>query len=372
VINFDILGAVRAWDGGWEASLQPRQQLMLAALVLAGGALVSWSDLERALGWDEREQPVTRGPKGVAHELRIQLRPALPDGGPLPGGDGAYRLPIDQRQADVLRFRAAAEQARHAEGPERSRLLRAALREWGADAVGLRGGYPLSGLPGAWADSTRATLRQEHRDAVLDCISQDMDGGQYKSVLGECWVLASDLEALTDDAFVEKWMLAAYWSGERTQAEQIFRQAATATERSLGLAPSRRLLVLAEAIRNEDPRLGIPATLLDRGVVAVRHAASIAVAEDSALVPLPSVPQSASQEHQASRDDPASTERTAVSEPNVTFNITGNARVSDSSLIGVNKGNLTIYSAPAQDAQGAQEASDDADDNVGDPDSPDR
>jgi DNA-binding SARP family transcriptional activator len=361
VVNFEILGPVRAWEDGWEATLQPRQQLMLAALVIAGGALVSWSELERALGWDERKQPVTRGPKGVAHELRAQLRPALPDGGPTSGGDGAYRLPIDQRQADVLRFRAGVAQAQRAAGPDRPRLLRAALSEWGPGAVGLYGGYPLSGLPGAWADGIRARLRQEHRDAVLDCIGQDMDGGQYESVMRECSGFASDPDALTDDTFVEKWMLASYWSGERTRAEQVFRQAAMVTERSLGAAPSRRLRVLAEAIRDEDSRLGVPATLLDRAVVAVRGAVSVPVAEVSTPLPAPGDPSA-----QASSEWQVSTERTAVSESSVTFTIAGNAQVSDSSLIGVNKGTVTIYSAPDE------AASDQADGETGDPEGPDR
>lgn len=358
MINFEILGAVRAWDDGWEAKLQDQHKAVLAALLIADGALVPWSELERALGWDEKDLPVSRGPAKPVSELRTRLQPALPGRAPLHGGNGAYRLPVGQRQVDVLRFRGGVAEARRTSGPERARLMRAALSEWGPGAVGLYGGDPLSDLKGAWAESTRFTLRKEHRDAVLDCIIQDMDAGQYGHVTRECFRLASP-EALTDEAFVERWMKAACWSGQRTLAEQVFRQAVEATKRILGITPSRQLYDLAQAIRDEDPGFGAPDLRSERAVVAVRDPAGVPALVAAGPVPAPSLARPAGREH------PARTERTAVNEPNVTFNISGNARVSGPA-IGVNQGDLTIYPAPVQEASG------EADDNVDDPDSPDR
>lgn len=334
MINFEVLGRVTARQDDWEAHLQPLQQLMLAAVVIAGGALVPRYELEHALGWDEKDEPPKDGLKRVASDLRVQLRPALPSAGPLHCGDGGYRLPLQPEQADVLRFRAGVSNAQRASGPDRARL-REALAEWGPGAVGLHGGHPLSGLPGTWADSTRTALRGEYRDAVLECIKQDMSDGRYEMVMRECLDLATDSEALGEDKFVEIWMLASYWAGHRTRAELIFRQAADFVSRSLRLEPSARLRRLAELIRDQDPQLGGPDGRLDLAFVAAPEVLNV-----PAVAPAPacSLPRS------------VSTERKAMDESSITINISGTASVG--SAIGRNDGDVTIHMAAASDPSG--------------------
>jgi DNA-binding SARP family transcriptional activator len=263
--------------------------------------------------------------KQVASELRTRLSPALP-GEALRCRNGAYQLLLQPGQVDLLRFRAGVASARGASGPDRARLTREALAEWGPGATGLYVGNPLSELPGRWADSTRARLRYEHRDAVMQCIEQGMSDGQYEMVMRECDQLAIDSDALGDDEFIEKRMLATYWSGHRTRAEQIFRQAADFMRSSLKLEPSGRLLRLAELIRDEDPRLGGPDGLPEMATVAVPAALNA-----SAVTPVlaHSVPYLVSHE------------RTAMSEPSITINIAGAARVGN--VTGRHEGNLTIH-----------------------------
>ena len=346
VINFGVLGRVTARQDDREAQLQPQQQLMLAALVDANGALVSSSELQYALGWDEMDQPPSRGIKQVASELRIKL--ALPNRAPLPGGDGAYRLPLESRQADVLRFRTAVTAAQNMSGPDRVGLMRKALSEWGPGAVGLYGGQPLSGLPGAWAESTRSRLRAEHRDAVLECIEQDMSGGRYEMVMRECLDLATDSAALGEDKFVELWMLATYWSGHRTRAAQIFRQAADFVSRSLSLEPSGRLRRLADLVRDEDPRLGGPDSLPDLAFVAVPEVLNVPAVTPAPVRSLPRL---------------VSTERKAMGESDITINISGAASVG--SAIGRNDGDVTIHMAAVGDPSGG--LSDDGEPDSADP-----
>ncbi len=257
MINFEILGTVTARQDEWAADLKPQQQLLLAKLVIARGALVRRADLEEAL-WDLRMPYPDGGLKRVVAELRAHLRPTLPDGGPEHGGGGAYRLPLAEQQADVLRFRAKTTEAYRREGQESVTLMHQALREWGPDAAGLHGGYPLSGLMGIWAGNTRDTLRAEYRDAVVHCLRHDTDSGRHDLVLRECDQLAAaGLEALHDEEFLELWMRAAYCAGQRARAEQIFRRAADSAAH-LDSPLGGRLQRLAELIRDEDPRLSGP------------------------------------------------------------------------------------------------------------------
>ena len=329
MINFEILGRVTAWQDDWVANLSRQQQLLLAVLVLAKGTLVPGIDLERALCWDEKDRPPIGGLKRVAHDLRLELRQGSAGDGPLPGGDGAYRLPFDAQQADVWRFRAKVNEARLATGQESVRHMRQALSEWGADAAGLYGGYPLAGLPGIWADSSRAALRTEYRDAIYHCLKQGMDEGSYDLAMRECDQLATDQEALLDEPFVELWMLATYWAGQRTRAGQIFRRAADSTAHHLGSPLSARLRRLAELIRDEDPRLGGP----------------------------DEIPALAS-----SHSIPTTTRRRPMSDPQTVFHNSGHAKVGGQ--INHNTGSVIINmgadSDPAEETEKAEEA-DDAD-----------
>jgi DNA-binding SARP family transcriptional activator len=335
VINFEILGGVTARQDGWEADLKPQPQLMLSRLVVARGRLVSGPDLKHALGWDEKEHPPERGLKQVVSELRSQLSPALSREDLRPGGTESYQLSLQPEQADVLRFWAGLASAKGTNGPDRTQRLRQALGEW-PDAAGLFGGYPLSGLPGAWADDTRFGLQSEYRNAVMECITQNMNDGRYEMVMQECDELATDSLAtdskvLGDDEFVEKWTLATCWSGHRTRAGQILRRAADFTKGSLGQEPSAQLLRLAELIRNADPRLDRPNGFPDWAAIAVPEASDI-----PAPAPIPT--------YNLLR--PVSNERAAMSESSdVSISITGNAQVG--SAIGRNEGDVTIHMRPA-------------------------
>ncbi|RKS77130.1 hypothetical protein BZB76_2504 [Actinomadura pelletieri DSM 43383] len=202
MINFEVLGRVTAWRENRVAKLQPVQQLLLARLVVAGGREVSRAELERAV-WDGAE-PET-GLKRVAHEVRFQLRALLPEDAPdpLPATAAGYVLPMDEDGADALRFAARLRAARDADAGETVPLLRAALREWGANASGLYGGQPLAGLGGAWAEQTRSALRSAYRDARFRCVQADMREHRYEQLVWECDRLATDLDALHDEDFVE-------------------------------------------------------------------------------------------------------------------------------------------------------------------------
>ncbi len=313
MIDYCLLGPVRARQGDWAADLAPQQQLLLAVLVMERGLPVQRQTLIRIL-WDEDarvpETPERALARAVA-DLRAQLRaapgsPAQYD--PVPVSGDTYRLLLAPDQADVLRFRAKADRARENDGPGRVALLHAALGEWGADVTGLFGGQPLCGLRGYWADSTRGKLREDYRDARYLCLQQDFNQYRYDRVSAECRRLATEPAALHDEKFLALWMIAAYRSGHRSDAERIYQASADSLRAELGVPPIGSITRLAEVIRTEDPRLDGPGDLVE-----------LALAQP-APPPVRREPRSAG---------PRSKQRRPMTTGgrNITFNNSGNARI---------------------------------------------
>jgi DNA-binding SARP family transcriptional activator len=230
VISFEVLGEVTAQEDAWVARLSTQQQHLLAALVLGGGAPVTRGRLEEIL-WDFRAPYPEKGIARVAHELRVILQEAAPGADLVPSSHGGYRLLMTPEQADVVRFRASAAEARRASGLASAQFMRQALREWGSTAAGLHGGNPLEGLPGQWADSTRHLLRTQYRDAVIHCLAYGISCHDYGPVLAECEQRAADsAPVLLDEEFVGCWILAAAHAGDLARARTIYRRAQDAAE----------------------------------------------------------------------------------------------------------------------------------------------
>jgi len=340
VIKFEVLGEVTAQQDDWRADLAPQHQLMLAALVIAGGKWVAGDVLGRALDPDGVAVS-ENGLKRVASELRTRLSPVVSSRAPLSGGKGAYCFPLEPEQADVLRFDQRLAAARRASGDERIRLLRKALAEWGTDGSSLYGGYPLFKLSGPWVEGTRLTLQTRYRTAVLECIEHDMNYGLYDSVMQECDQLVNDIDAMKDNKFVMLWMLATYLAGQGARALQNYDRACKYTQRHLGAELHEDIRHLAEQIQCGDPMLSGLTRFLDSSYALVR-----APLNRSAVAATPAVPPEghSSIPHLVS-SDPVSSERTAVSEPSITFNIGGTASVG--SAIARNEGHVTIHMGAA-------------------------
>jgi DNA-binding winged helix-turn-helix (wHTH) protein len=233
MISYEILGKVTARREGQSLAIPPQQQLLLARLVWARGAAVTSRELTRAV-WGHDRAP-GGGLKSAIHELRSSLRDALAAEGVVAYKDEGYRLMLDGQQVDAFRFIGQVDRAGCSTGAERDSIVREALHEWGPQASGLFGGYPLLGLDGGWARGTRRKLRAQHREIVIDSLRRDADAEDWGSLLRQCRRLAIEdqedpdradpQEAMTDTGFLELWILAAYRSGQPETAEYVFREA---------------------------------------------------------------------------------------------------------------------------------------------------
>jgi Transcriptional regulatory protein, C terminal len=112
-----LLGPVRAWRGGRQLSLGPRQQqLVLAVLALRAGTAVSREELVDAV-WDRAPGSAVNGVHKYVHGLRSALEPGG-RGNParmLVSVDGGYELRLAPGQLDAAVF------AGHRQAARRSR-----------------------------------------------------------------------------------------------------------------------------------------------------------------------------------------------------------------------------------------------------------
>lgn len=168
----------------------------------------------------------------------------------------AYRLVMDQEEADVHRFRTKVAKAKTLDGDAAVKMMSDALAEW-TEGHGLYG-RPLAGLRGTWAESTSAKLRNEHRDAHLFRLERIARYGGHEQVAEECRMLDDDAESLLDESFVAMWMITAYRTGGSDTPLSVFRRAEERFSHSLDRPVSRPLAELARRIEAHDPELAGP------------------------------------------------------------------------------------------------------------------
>ncbi|GAA5076893.1 hypothetical protein GCM10023259_080840 [Thermocatellispora tengchongensis] len=236
-----------------------KQRLMLAVLLLADAEPVSIDELIVTL-WDD--EPIKSARKVVHHyasELRHSLgRTASGTQDMLPDGrGGAYRLIAGREEVDVHRFRDQAHKARAAlrhDDEAAARGLRAALREWGADGL-VPAGEPLRGLPGRWAAEQRERLRQEHRDAVIECLEAELRLGHHARLIPELSAVAH--AGPPDERVTELLMLAYQRSGRPVEALNVYTRFRNRLAEEAGAEPGPGIVRLRRRIlrRGAEPHL---------------------------------------------------------------------------------------------------------------------
>jgi DNA-binding SARP family transcriptional activator/transcriptional regulator with XRE-family HTH domain len=181
-LEFRLLGPVEVWGAGWRVDAgQPRQRVVLAALLVDAGRLVTWASLIDRVWGDA--PPAGARHALYAHVARVRrvLRQATEQGEEPPrlvSQAGGYVLEVDPGWVDLHRFRCLAQRARE---PERTDAARVALLR---EAIGLWRGEPLAGLRGPWAARVRAAWCHEHLDTILAWSHAELAAGDPTTVIG--------------------------------------------------------------------------------------------------------------------------------------------------------------------------------------------
>jgi predicted ATPase/DNA-binding SARP family transcriptional activator len=239
-MRYRVLGPLQVTtaEGGPVAVTAPKQQSLLAALLVARGRPVSALRLIAELWPESAPATATATLQVYVSDLRKLL------GDELHRLAGGYRLDADPAGVDAFAFEALV-----ADDPA------AALALWRGPAFD---GVTLG------PDATAAALRwaELRRTARVALARQSLAAGRHQALLADLgpWVA----EYPTDEPLVGLLMLALYRAGRAAEAIQAYERAASLLNRQLGTGPGEELTGLLAAIRRRDPTLaaarpGLPA-----------------------------------------------------------------------------------------------------------------
>ena len=238
-----VLGPLTV-DGN-SAGLAPRDRVVLAALAMHPGEVISAERLADAL-WGE--QPPTTWKK-VVPGCVMRLRRALGAEAIETVADG-YRLVVPGDEVDARRFERLVGRAHELltlGEPERAAHL-------AGEALGLWRGRALDDLDGWDAGQIEAARLEElRRDAEELHIDAALKAGRYRDVLGEAQVRVAEAPLRE-----RRWALLAtaqYQAGRQGEALRTLHRARTVLATELGVDPGPELVALEQAVLRQDPTL---------------------------------------------------------------------------------------------------------------------
>ena len=245
-LRFEVLGSLRAFRDGDEVALGwPRQQAVLAALLIRVGQVVSRDELVDAV-WG-MDPPVTAA--NVVHAYVAKLRKILePDrvsrapAQVLTSSGHGYVLHLAPGQLDLKiaeQHLMAARRARESnELSECVTALDAALALWR--------GLPLTGVPGPFAEIQRARLTEMRMAALEDRAEVLLDSDRPAGLIGELATLAA--EHPLRERLAGLLMLALYRDGRPAEALACYQRTRRMLVDELGLEPGPYLRRLHQDI----------------------------------------------------------------------------------------------------------------------------
>ncbi len=252
-MEFRILGPLEVRQDGRAVQISaPRQRSLLVILLLHANQVVARDDLIERL-WDGGAPKTARAAlqnavSGLRRTLGADVLETVPPG---------YRLNVEVKNLDSLRFVALVDEARDAEPEVRAKRLRDALAYWR--------GPPVSEYP--FVESELGRLEELRLIALERRIDADL-------ALGRASDLVPELEALVAstplrERFWEQLMLALYRSRRQAEALATYRRAHDVFAEELGIEPGFGLKELQRAILVQDQRLDTiarvePIDLLER------------------------------------------------------------------------------------------------------------
>lgn len=235
-----LLGPLRV-DG--VDRLAPRDRVVLAALALHPGAVLSAERLADAL-WGETPPP--SWPKVVQGSV-MRLRRSLGRDAVVTTSSG-YRLALADDEIDIRRFERLTARGRSllaAGEPDRAGAVL-------AEALGLWRGTPVADLADWAAGRSAAARLHELRLAAEEALLEARLGAGHDVVPDATALVAT--EPLREHRW---WLLATalYQAGRQSDALGAIRRASRTLQDELGLDPGPELAELERAILNQDPDL---------------------------------------------------------------------------------------------------------------------
>jgi len=241
-VELRILGPLEVrTDEGVVSLPRRRERVLLAALLLRPGVVVSTDQLVEAIWGESPPRTATGSLQNAVSELRkalghdvLQTRP--------PG----YVLNVGPEAVDARRFEQAVQEAVAQEPAERAETLASALALWRGPALADLADEPFARNEAARLDELRLAATEDRLDA-------DLELGRGAELVAEieAHVAANPLrERLRGQV-----MVALYRAGRQAEALEAYQAARSALVDGLGIDPSPALQELERRVLRQDPSL---------------------------------------------------------------------------------------------------------------------
>jgi DNA-binding SARP family transcriptional activator len=252
-MRFLILGPLEVWNHHSAVRLNgPRQQALLAALLLQANRLVPANHLIRAV-WGEDSPDTAR--QQIRNSVSL-LRRGLIASGAAPDTvicrSGGYSLQLENSELDVEEFQARRDEADRLAARGASGAALDALRS----ALALWRGPALAGIHSKVFEAEAARLN-EQRMAVQEArLELELAFGHHRHVVDELAALVIDHPM--QEGFVRQFMIALYRSGRQADALEQFHRVRRRLADELGLDARAELSQLYLQILRRSPGLEAP------------------------------------------------------------------------------------------------------------------
>ncbi|MEU2424176.1 BTAD domain-containing putative transcriptional regulator [Streptomyces sp. NPDC007851] len=246
---FRVLGELKVFgDHGAVTVTAGRQEVVLAALLLESGRLLSSDHLVRLLWAEDPPETARTQVQICVSRVRKTLAEAHVDAVIVTRSPG-YLLQIRDSALDLSVFRSSVAEARTMVGKGRTAEAADRLRA----AVGLWHGACLNGIASETLARVAQRVDEERLAATETFLDLELSLGRHHQLIAEVGRLVD--ENPLRERFRGQLMLALHRSGRQAEALDIYRRGRTLLQDELGLEPGQDLRHLEQAILTDDPVL---------------------------------------------------------------------------------------------------------------------
>ena len=249
-MEFRLLGPVELWSRNQQIELGTAKiRLLLAVLLLEAGRAVPFELLVTRVWGEEPPAKVASSVQANLSRLRRKLEQAGDERVQLEHlAATGYRLRVAAEDVDALEFTRTVIQgqaaASHGERERAIRLLQT--------AEAMIRGDPLTGLPGEWASSARAALRERLRAATATRLKLQLERDDPQLLLAELRELSGRYPL--DQSVTGLLMRALHAAGRSADALGVFHAARRRLRERLGIDPNHALREIhRQILHGEEP-----------------------------------------------------------------------------------------------------------------------
>ena len=247
-LEFGVLGTLEVAVDGIRVALAPRQEVVLALLLLEAGNVVSVDRMVDALWADDPP----RTARSQVHITISALRRILGEGVIVTRPPG-YSIQVPDGALDLARFKGlvvgGASLSAEQRIPQAVQCLRAALDLWRGPAM--------EGLASPAIQAAGTRLNERRLSVLQDCMDLELQLGRHGEVVAELTELVANNPL--NERFRAQLMMALYRAGRQSDALEVFRAGREILQEDLGIDPGEELCNLERAILAHDTQITSPA-----------------------------------------------------------------------------------------------------------------